>query len=315
MKRVSGNLVAAMVTTWMFFALPLLPAQQSDNATNAALHWSEIVANHYAISPDITYGTFGNIPVHLDVWKNITAKTPMPTLMYIHGGGWVIGDKTGADTMLFPYVQLGWNVVNVEYRMAGASLAPAAVQDVRCALRWIMRNASTYNIDTTRIVASGHSAGGHLALMVGMLPEETDFDSACPGSEPMKVAAVVNWFGITDVKDILDGPDKQTYAAMWIGAQPFKDELAQHLSPLTYVRDGLPPIITIHGDHDPTVAYSQAVRLRDALTRVGDKNELVTIPNGAHGGFTDDATIDAYDHVWKFLRANAPEFREVVPSR
>lgn len=290
-------------------------AQQPPTVPAASLGWAETVANHYSISPDVTYGTFNNIPVHLDVWKNTEAKTPAPTLMYIHGGGWVIGDKTGADTLILPYLQLGWNVVNVEYRMAGASLAPAAVQDARCALRWIERNASTYNIDTTRIVASGHSAGGHLALMMGMLPEDTDLDSACPGSEPMKIAAVVNWYGITDVKDILDGPDKQTYAAMWIGVQPFKDELATHLSPLTYIRPDLPPIITIHGDHDPTVAYSQAVRLRDALTKAGDKNELVTIPHGVHGSFSDDATLDAYTHIWDFLRTNVPSLKGALPTR
>jgi dipeptidyl aminopeptidase/acylaminoacyl peptidase len=119
----------------------------------------------------------------------------------------------------------------------------------------------------------------------------------------LKVAAIVNWFGITDVNEILSGPDRKTYAVAWIGAQPGKEERAKRVSPMTYVRADLPPIITIHGDHDPTVPYSQAVRLRDALDRAGVANELITIPNGGHGSFTDDQTHEAFSQIWKFLDA------------
>ena len=266
--------------------------------------WTESSSFDYGISADITYGVFQNVPVHLDVWRNLKAPGPVPTLMYIHGGGWVFGDKGGADNLFLPYIERGWNVVNVEYRMADTSPAPAAVEDVRCALRWIYRNASEYHFDTNRIVVSGHSAGGHLALMVGMLPSGGDLDSACPADTtepPLKVAAIVNWFGITDVNEILSGPDRKTYAIAWIGAQPGREERAKRVSPMTYVRPGLPPIITIHGDHDPTVPYSQAVRLRDALNHAGVTNELVTIPNGSHGSFSDDETHEAFAHIWKFL--------------
>jgi acetyl esterase/lipase len=198
----------------------------------------------------------------------------------------VFGDKNGAANSFLPYIERGWNVVNVEYRMAGTSPAPAAVEDVRCALRWVFRNTAEYHFDTNRIVATGQSSGSHLALMAGMLPAGTDLDSQCPagpGEPPLKLAAIVNWFGISDVAGLLDGPDRQSYAVAWVGTQPEKMELAKHVSPLTYVRPGLPPIITVHGDHDLTVPYSQAVRLRDALTHAGVPNELVTIPNGGHG--------------------------------
>jgi acetyl esterase/lipase len=269
-------------------------------------HWEEAASFDYGIGSDITYGDFNNVPVRLDVWSKPNSSQPAPVLFYIHGGGWVMGNKIGAANMFLPYLERGWDVVNVEYRMAGSSLAPAAVQDVRCALRWVYRNSATYHFDTTHIVASGHSAGGHLALMAGMLPGGTDLDSQCPAGPdepPLKVAAVVNWYGISDVADLLQGPDIETYAIAWIGAQPEKQELARHVSPLTYVRAGLPPIITIHGDHDPTVPYSQAVRLRDALTRAGDTNQLVTIPGGGHGSFNDEQTIGAFKEVWNFLDA------------
>lgn len=268
--------------------------------------WTETASFDYGISADITYGTFQNVPVHLDVWKNLKA-TSAPTLVYIHGGGWVFGDKNGAINSFLPYVKRGWNIVNVEYRMAGTSPAPAAVEDVRCALRWIYRNAAEYHVDTKQIVVTGHSAGGHLALIAGMLPNGTDLDNQCPaGSDepPIKVAAIVNWFGISDVNEILQGPGRRTYAVAWLGSQPDNEAIARRVSPLTYVRAGLPPIITIHGDHDPTVPYSQAVSLRDALTRAGVPNQLVTIVNGGHGSFSDDQASDAFQKVWSFLNAH-----------
>lgn len=270
-------------------------------------HWTETASFDYGISADITYRVFNNVPVHLDVWRNLKANGPVPTLLYVHGGGWVFGDKNGAANVFLPYIERGWNVVNVEYRMAGVSPAPAAVEDVRCALRWVYRNKAEYHFDTDRIVASGHSAGGHLALMAGMLPGGTDLDSECPadpGEPQLKIAAIVNWFGISDVEDLLGGPNRKTYAVAWLGAEPGKADRARQVSPLTYVRAGLPSIITIHGDHDPTVPYSQAVRLRDALNQAGVPNELVTIPNGGHGSFSDDQTCEAFRRIWGFLAAH-----------
>lgn len=298
LKRAIGPRKAAIAGIFLLCSL-LAPAQQ-----NSKDSWAETASFDYGIGADITYGVFQNVPVHLDVWRNLKATGPVPTLMYIHGGGWVFGDKGGAPNVFLPYVERGWNIVNVEYRMAGTSPAPAAVEDVRCALRWIYRNAAQYHFDTNRIVVSGHSAGGHLALMAGMLPPDSDLDSACPAdaSDPaLKVAAVVNWFGITDVNEILSGADRKTYAVAWIGAQPGREDRAKRVSPLTYVRSGLPPIITVHGDHDPTVPYSQAVRLRDALTAAGVSNELVTIKGGGHGSFSDDQTRYAFSRVWAFL--------------
>jgi len=270
--------------------------------------WAELASFHYGINADITYGVFNNTPVHLDVWENHAAKGPVPTLVYIHGGGWVFGAKGGAPNLFLPYVARGWNIVNVEYRMAPSGTAPAAVQDSRCALRWVYNNAATYHFDLNRIVLTGHSAGGHLALITGMLPADTDLDSACPvesTSPLLKVAAIVNWYGITDVDDLLGGPDRKTYAIEWVGGAN-NHEIAKEVSPLTYVRSGLPPIISIHGDQDPTVPYSQAVRLQQALDHAGVKNKLVTIPGGSHGGYSDEQTLRAFHEIWKFLDGVLP---------
>ena len=151
-------------------------------------------------------------------------------------------------------------MVNVEYRMAGNSLAPGAVEDTRCALRWIHRNAAQWKFDTSKIVLTGHSAGGHLSLITAMLPKGTPIDNRCYGGEDLKVAAVVNWYGITDVNDLIQGPNLKN-AAMWMGSMPNAAEVAKSVSPLTYVRAGLPPVITIHGDKDDVVPYAHATRL------------------------------------------------------
>jgi acetyl esterase/lipase len=275
--------------------------------------WTATIANHYLVYPDQQYGFAGNIALRLNVWQNQDSSKPLPTVMYIHGGGWFFGDRTGAMPQLLPYLNKGWDVVNVEYRMSGQALAPAAVEDVRCALRWVTRNAAKFHFDPDRIIVTGHSAGGHLALMAGMLKAEDGFDDNCPAEEafaekPLKVAAIVNWFGISDVADLLSGPDRRTYAIEWIGGQANGIEMAKRVSPLTYVRPGLPPIITIHGDADPTVPYSNAVRLHQALDKAGAVNQLVTIPGGKHGfqAFDDTKTMDAYKKIFEFLDKNVP---------
>jgi acetyl esterase/lipase len=262
--------------------------------------WATWVFGQYRAVPNITYLTANNYEAKLDVYAPRTTG-PVPVLMYIHGGGWVGGTKESAFLVTMPYLEMGWAVVNVEYRLGRVSLAPAAVEDCLCALRWIYRNAKTYNFDTSRIVVTGHSAGGHLSLTTGMLPASAGLDHQCPGTEDLKVAAIVNWYGITDVVDLLDGPNKKGYAVAWLGSMPNREEIARRVSPLTYVRPGLPPIITIQGDADPTVPYSHGVRLREALDKAGIPNQLVTIPGGKHGGFTKEETLNAYIAIRAFL--------------
>jgi acetyl esterase/lipase len=277
----------------------LLLSQLSPTAT-----WATHAANEYQAFPNITYLTASNYEAKLDVYKRRDTTTPQPTLIWIHGGGWTGGTKESAILSLMPWMEMGWNIVNVEYRLARVSQAPAAVEDCLCALRWVAQNAKTYGFDTTRLVTSGDSAGGHLALTTGMIPESAGLDRECPGAPLPKVAAIVDWYGITDVNDLLDGPNRKTYAVTWLGSMPNREEIARRVSPLTYVRAGLPPIISIQGDADPTVPYEHSVRLQKALAEVGVPHELVTIPGGKHGNFTPDERTKIYVAIHAFLAAH-----------
>jgi acetyl esterase/lipase len=271
--------------------------------------WAATVQNRYAVHPNITYLVANNYEDKLDIYERRDVQDPQPTLIYIHGGGWVGGTKEGVIMEIVPWLEMGWNVVNVEYRLGKVSLAPAAVEDCLCALRWVAAHAKDYRIDPARLVVSGGSAGGHLALTTGMIPENAGLDRECPPAQATnmtlpKVAAIINWYGITDVADLLDGPNTKSYAVAWMGSMPNRMEIARRVSPLTYVRAGLPPILTIHGDADPTVPYSHAVRLKEALDKVGSPNQLLTIPGGKHGGFTPEERIRIFTTVREFLKQN-----------
>jgi acetyl esterase/lipase len=290
----------------LFSALSSLcaAAQGQGSTLSSTAVWASQVAGRYLIYPDITYGAANNYALKLDVWQRKDATAPVPTVIYYHGGGWIFGDRTGATLLFLPYLEMGWNIINVEYRMASVSLAPAAVEDCRCALRWVVRNAKQYHIDTDRIVLTGHSAGGHLSLITGMLPDGTSLDHNCYGEEKLRVAAIINWYGISDVADLLQGANLKNYAVMWMGSQADQLAIAKRVSPLTYVRAGLPPIISIHGDVDPVVPYEHSVRLHKALTAAGVPNELVTIKGGAHGEFKGSELEDAYGRIRVFLRSH-----------
>jgi acetyl esterase/lipase len=297
MKRLS-LFIALLAATY-----PMAAQDQAGNFFEQVLD----LRMNYGVIGNITYSTASGYDCKLDVYQRRNAPAPVPVIVNIHGGGWVGGTKEANQMEILPYIALGFSVVNVEYRMARIALAPAAVEDCRLALRWVYRNAKTYNFDTSRIVITGGSAGGHLALMTGMLNPEAGFDASKEWDQenpPLPVAAIINWFGITDVKDLLSGENRQGYAVSWIGAQENGARIAERVSPLSYVRKGLPPIFTIHGTKDQLVPYAHATRLHAALDKAGVTNKLFTIPDGRHGGFTREQMSQIFTAIREFLKQN-----------
>ena len=268
------------------------------------------LSNSYRVVPNVTYHVANSHENKLDLYLPTNANGPVPVLMMIHGGGWVLGTKESQFLRAMPFLEMGWAVVNVTYRLVQVSRAPAAVEDCLCALQWIARNADTYNFDLNRVVTTGNSAGGHLALTTGMVPASAGMGRECaagafagPSTVPeIDVAAIINWYGITDVADLTSGPNTKGYAVQWLGGLLNREEIEKLTSPLTHVRAGLPPVLTIHGDADPIVPYQHAVRLHEALDGAGVVNRLHTVPGGGHGGFTTAETLEIFEVIMRFLQ-------------
>ncbi|MBI5475265.1 MAG: alpha/beta hydrolase [Ignavibacteriales bacterium] len=272
--------------------------------------WQKEFSNSYNFTLDVVYNQIGLFDAKLDVYWSKDSTKDVPVLIWFHGGGWRRLSKDSVSGQLPNYLGKGWGIVNVDYRLTDTALAPAAVIDCRCALHWVVQNAKKYHFDPERIVISGTSAGGHLALMTGMLPDKNELDTLCHNDLPYKIAAIINWFGITDVNDLLTGANRKGYAVRWLGNQPEKELVAKKVSPLYYVSKQLPPIFTVHGDADTTVPYTHAVRLHKALSDSGVPNRLITISGGRHGKFSDKQNGEIYQAIDEFLLENHIESKK-----
>jgi acetyl esterase/lipase len=233
----------------------------------------------------------------LDVFiPSATSRGPKRCgVLAIHGGGWVNGTKEAVvERLVYPWLGKGCVVANVEYRLARVAPAPAAVEDVLRAAEWFRKNANRWNVDDDRIVAVGTSAGGHLALMAGMTPKSAKFGPTG------NVAAVINFYGITDVEDQLGGVNEQKYAITWVAEGEGRMELARRVSPVSHVRKDVPPVLTLHGTADPTVPYEHGVRLTKMIRDSGGDAEMISVPEGQHG-FPKEKMDQLYVQVFEFL--------------
>jgi acetyl esterase/lipase len=285
---------ASVLSSW---TAPAAPLPHKDAVDNAAL-----LATSHRVEPNMIYLATAGWNGKLDMYLPRHAAGPLPTALLFHGGGWVTGSKDEIALDVLPYLAMGFAVVNIDYRLARVARAPAAVQDARCALRWVVRHAPQYGFDLGKIVLVGSSAGGHLALMAALAPASAGFDALCPGDEPLQVAAVINFFGVTDVAQLLAPPQPRDFAEGSMGgAGPEQVALARTVSPLTYVHKGAPAVLSFHGDADPVVPFDQAVRLHAALSQAGVPNRLVPIRGGGHGEFDGEEVLRATDAVREFL--------------
>jgi acetyl esterase/lipase len=262
--------------------------------------YSSSIKFPYRISYDVTYLEIGSWEAKLDIYARRDKKKQQPTLIWIHGGSVKRGSKDGSLFSLLPYLEKGFNVINLEPRLPGLTTAPAAVQNCQCALKWIYKNADKYNIDTTKLVISGGSSGGWFAIAAAMSLKTEGWDKPCPGPGQTSVAAVVNWYGNWDLADVLDGPNAKSYASGWVPLFADPMEVAKSLSPMPF-DDRAVPTISIHGDADNVVPYSQSTRLHEALKAKGIAEQLVTIIGGGHGRFSRLENEEAFETIWDFL--------------
>lgn len=251
---------------------------------------------------DVVYTKVNDWEGKLDLYLPPAGK-PTPIVINIHGGGWNKGTKE-SQTGFSGFFKRGYAVANIEYRLTGAATAPAAVEDTRCALIYIIKNAGKLNVDLNKIVIMGGSAGGHLALMGGLLENNHIFDTNCPGVENIKVAAIIDKYGITDVWDWAYGVHKTSKSATaWLGSKAKDAEFAKSVSPFYLVKKSSPPIFIVHGDADPTVPYEQSVALKEKLDKLGVKNEFITVKDGLHGKFTPEDNSMVNAKIMDFLKS------------
>jgi acetyl esterase/lipase len=275
----------------------------------------------------------GTMDLHLDVLQMPSTK-PTPVVIQLHGGGWIRGDRPSSYKTFNALLAAGMSVVTVDYRLGKDAPAPAAIGDVRCAMAWVKANAAKYNFDLSRVVIYGASAGGHLALMAGYAPASFN-PSGC--TDQPKVAAVLDFYGPTNLAEGLTERGSSDFTHQWLGlekplvpyaaataatagpdvlpvasaalgprwAAPSDAVLARarEMSPMNYIRAGLPPTFIVNGDHDPAVDPTQDAQLKKALDAAGVADGQDIVAGGGHGNFSKAEADKAMLLCLKFLQA------------
>lgn len=234
---------------------------------------------------DIVYRTPETGALHLDLHRPQSAKGKRaPVLVVIHGGAWARGERPKGWTGYRRFVDAGFAVVSMQYRLSGQARAPAAVEDVRCVMGWIARAAEREGLDSKRIVLLGTSAGAHLALMAASIEAGEGLDPAECGPAP-RAAAVIDFYGPTDLRPQSLGAWNSPSIGKWVGEGEAGAAMAARMSPITRVRPGLPPVFIVHGDADPVVPLAASTALKAGLDRAKVPTELRIVPGGVHGKF------------------------------
>jgi acetyl esterase/lipase len=234
---------------------------------------------------DVVYTKAGPDELKLDIARPPAKDGVFPAVLVIHGGGWTGGDKSSVRPIMAQFTKRGYVAVSPQYRFCPKNAFPAQVHDVKAAVRFIKANAKKYQVDPDRIGAIGFSAGGHLALMLGLTsPSDGLEGDVSAGAPDSRVKAVVNYFGPTDLaaKDI---PTVSKHlVSNFLGGEPQdKPDAAAKASPITFVSKDDAPVLTFQGTKDPLVPYSQAIKLADAMNAAGVPGRVELLIGAQHG--------------------------------
>lgn len=251
-----------------------------------------LAAPDLVVTRDIPFAKVDGIALAMDTYlPKSSGQEALPTVVWVHGGGFVSGDKQSyAQPLMEPLFRAGFAMVSVNYRLAPKSPFPACVDDVETALGFIKAHAKEWNIDPQRLVLMGDSAGGLIVSVVG--------GRAKPQN---RVAAVVSLYGehdlitrVTENPCIMDGravpmPPGGCLSpglAALLGIQSVSPEgmkIIREASAVTYVRKEMPPYLLIHGTREFHVPFEQAVSMHEAMKRAGADCTLIPILGGSHG--------------------------------
>lgn len=268
-------------------------------------------ADEIVVEQNLVYGKGGDVDLQLDLARPKDGNGPFPAIVFIHGGGWVGGNRHAFRGKIEEAAKKGYVAVTVSYRLAdpdpetklGRVPFPAQINDCKCAVRWLRSVADKYHIDADRIGVIGASAGGHLSLLVGLADEQAGLEGDGGHAEQSsRVRAVVNIFGPTDLLKAYSDVDaaRGFLLAFCHGTPTDAAETYKAASPVTYVTKDDPPVLTLHGEKDPLVLASQAKLLDETMKEAGARHELLILEGQGHG-FAGDAARQAEEAMWAFF--------------
>jgi len=283
MKRVAFPLTLLALITLACNAISGLTPRPTPSETPVETSSTFDPAKLGTTAEDITYCIIPyGTPLLMDVYYPEDGDGPWPVTVYVHGGGWVSGDKSkGAGFRLVePLRRSGYLVVSINYRLSPEHQFPAHIEDVKCAIRHLRANAGAYNLDPEHIGVFGGSAGGHLATLLGTSDDSAGLEGPGEYQEySSRVGAVVDLFGPTDGTAFCI-PSKIEAV---FGAVTCEDEIITAASPMTYISADDPPFLIFHGDQDDVVPINQSERLHEALMAAGVQSTFIVVENAGHG--------------------------------
>jgi acetyl esterase/lipase len=238
---------------------------------------------------DVLFASPDGHELRLDLYLPEGVKNP-PLVVFIHGGGW---RNNSYNKCLTPWLtDYGFAVASVGYRLSDVAKFPAQVHDCKAAVRWLRAHADEYEYDADRVGVAGTSAGGHLALMLGVTAgvEQLEGDVGGHADRSSRVQAVVDYFGPSDfVLRSKNQPSKtekpDSPVRLLLGAAASKNQqLARLASPAFHVTGDDAPLLIVHGDKDRTVHLDQSQRMVEEYNKSGLDVTLEVVPNAGHGG-------------------------------
>jgi acetyl esterase/lipase len=273
-----------------------------------------------AYIPDVPYCVLDpktKAVLELDIAYPSKGSGPFPTLVYFHGGGWVMGSRKKMTPYLLQAAQNGYVAVAVTYRLAPAHPYPAAVEDAKCAVRWLRANAKTYKIDTERIGAVGYSAGGQLACLLGSTDDKQFLGAADNADFSGRVQVVVAWYGITDLESLAETKNVLlSYSLKQYLSGPHNKgmDVWKKASPIGYASKEAAPTMLIHGDNDNLVPVTQSRRYAEQLKKMGAKVTLLEVAKADHN-FAGPEEQEAIEKMLRFLDGHLKPRAELAPKK
>jgi acetyl esterase/lipase len=282
-------------------AAPITPPVKDTTSTLAIASGG----SGYKVDGNVIYGPLSTQRLDVIYPNNAgpNGTVTLPGVIMFHGGGWIEDHKANIQSFVQAFLAHGFIVCTVEYRLADGTatgaIAPAAVEDALLSAKWFWDHLDYYHIDKTKYVVTGGSAGGHLALMVGMATSAAQAGPVNPTD--YKIAAIVDGYGPTDITDLLKRGT--SFAVQWLPANtPDRAAIAVRMSPVSYVRADIPPMIAVQGSNDTTVPVVQSQTLVAALQAAGAEASIHLVPGAGHGFSTPaGAWTDAQGAMFGFL--------------